>query len=64
MPYLWSLLSPNKFALDHLMKVEQSVSDVIAVESPDRAERAILRVFCEFFGKFRPFLWLGSHFVK
>ena len=38
------LLSPNKFTLGHLVKIEWLVTDITAVESPDRGERAILGV--------------------
>ena len=37
-------MSPNKLAEGHLMKIEWLVTDVTAVESPDRVESAILGV--------------------
>ena len=47
------------------MKSECLVADVIAVGSPDRAERAIFEVILagQFFGQFRLYVWSGSHFV-
>ena len=47
------------------MKIEWLVVDVIAVGSPDRAERAILEVVLagRCFGQFRPYLLSGSHLV-
>ena len=42
------------------MKIEWLVTDVTAVESPDRAERAIFGVILGIFGQFRPFLWWGA----
>ena len=47
------------------MKIEWLVADVTAVGSLDRTERAILgRVLTgRVFGRFRSFLWSGSHFV-
>ena len=38
------LLSPNNFTQGHLVKIEWLVTDVTAVGSPARAERAILGV--------------------
>ena len=47
------------------MKIEWLVTDVTAVGSPDKVERAnwgaILAGRC--FGQFRPYLWSGSYFV-
>ena len=44
------LLSTNKFTWGHLMKIEWLITNVTAVGSPDRAERAIsgmiLGIFC------------------
>ena len=59
------LLSPNNFTQGHSMKTEWLVTDVTAIESRDRAERAILGVILagRFFGQFRPYLWSGSHFA-
>ena len=47
------------------MKIKWLVIDVTAVESPDRAERAILGVILsrQVFGQFRPCLWPGSNFM-
>ena len=38
------LLSPSNFDQGHLMQIEWLVTDVTDVGSPDKAERAILRV--------------------
>ena len=38
------LFSPNNFTWGHFMKIEWLVTDVTAVGSPDRAERASLGV--------------------
>ena len=46
-----------------IIKIEWLVTDVTAVEFPDRAERAILGLIFGDFGQFRPFLWPGSHCV-
>ena len=47
------------------MKIEWLVTNVTTVGSPDRTERAALGVILveRLFGRFRPLLWLGSHFV-
>ena len=47
------------------MKVKWSVADVIAVESRDRDECAILGLIVvgRVFGQPRSFLWLGRHFL-
>ena len=47
------------------MKIEWLFADATTVGSPDRAERAIFGVILagRFFGQFRLYLWLGSHFV-
>ena len=37
-------MSPNNFTQAHVMKIEWLVTDVTPVESPDRAERAMLGV--------------------
>ena len=52
------ILSHNNLAQIHLMKLKWLVTDVTAVESSDRVERAILRVILagQFFGQFRPCL--------
>ena len=59
------LLSRNNFTQGHLMKIKWLVTNVTAVGSPGRAERAILRVILagRCFGQFRPYLWSGSHIV-
>ena len=59
------LLSSNNFTQGHSMKIEWSVADVIAIGSPDRAERAMLGVIVagHCFGQFRPYLWSASPFV-
>ena len=48
------------------MKIEWLVANVIAVGSPDIAERAILEVILagQFFDQFRPYLQTGRHFVR
>ena len=47
------------------MKIEWLVTDVTGVGSLERAEHAILGVMLaeQFFGQFRLYLLLGSHFV-
>ena len=40
-----SLLGPYNFTQGHLMKIEWLAADVAAVQTPDRAEHAILGVF-------------------
>ena len=51
------------------MKIKWLVADVTAVESPDRAESAILGVICDFgrafhfFCQFSLYLWPGNYFV-
>ena len=51
--------------LGHLVKIDWLVADVTAVTSLDSAERAIVGVIVagRVFGKFRSFLWSGSHFL-
>ena len=58
-------LSPSNFTQGHLMKIEWLVIDVTAVRCSDRAEPAVWAVVSArlFFGQFRSFLMLGSHFV-
>ena len=46
-----------------LMKTKWLINDVIAVDSPARAESGIFEVILGIFGQSRPLLWLGSHFV-
>ena len=48
------------------MKIEWFLANVRAVGFSDRAEGAILGVILarSFFGKFRPYLRLRSHFVR
>ena len=57
-------MSSNNFPKGHIMKIKWLDTDVKAVESPERAERAILGVLLGFFlvnsGRF---LWSMSHFV-
>ena len=57
------ILSHNNLAQIHIMKLKWLVADVTAVESSERAERAVLRAILagQVFGQFRPFLWKGSH---
>ena len=47
------------------MKMKWFVANVTAVGAPDIAERAILGVILAecCFGRFRPYLWSGSHVV-
>ena len=58
-------VSPNNFTWDHLMKIKWLVTNVTAVESPERAEHAILGVIVarRAFGQFRSYLGSGNHFV-
>ena len=42
-------MSTNRFTLGHLMKIEWLVTNVTAVGSPDRAERAILGMILDIF---------------
>ena len=50
---------------DHTHTMEWLVANVTAVGSPGREERAILGVILagRCFGKFRPYLFSGGHFV-
>ena len=50
-------MRPNKFTQGHLLKIEWLFTDVTAVGSPGRAERAIFGFDfgLVFFGQFRPF---------
>ena len=59
----WALC--NNCTYDHSMNMKWLVANVTAVESPDRAERAILEVILAWrcFDQFKPCLWLRSHFV-
>ena len=50
-----SLLSPNNFTQDHLLKIEWLFVDVTPVGPPDRAERAVLGMVLEIFGQSRQF---------
>ena len=59
------LLSSNNFTQGHLIEMEWFATNVTAVGSPDRAERAILGVILSgrFFGQLRTYLWLLSLFT-
>ena len=54
------LLSSNSFTQGHLMGIERSVTDVTAVRSTGRTERAILEVILtvHFFGQFSTYLYI------
>ena len=59
------LLSPNNFTYVHLTIVQGLVTDFTSVQSPDRAESAVLGVILagSVFCQFRTYLWSLSHFV-
>ena len=59
------LLSYNDFTEGGLMKIDWSVTNVTAVGSPDRAERAILGLIVagRVFGQSSSCLWSEGHFV-
>ena len=58
-------MSSNNFTEGHLMKIEWLVTDVTAIGSPGRAERAVFDVILAgcVFGQFGTHLWSLSHFV-
>ena len=47
------------------MKIEWLIADVMAVKSPDKAERAILGLILarRVLGQSKSFFWLGDNFV-
>ena len=59
------LLSSNNFTLGNSMKIEWLGTNVTAIGSPGRAERAALGMIMagRIFGQFRTYLWSLSHFV-
>ena len=59
------LLGSSNFNLGYLMKIEWLVTNLTAVGSPGRAERAVLGVISagRVFGEFRIYLWSLSHIV-
>ena len=59
------LLSADNFTQGHLMKMKLLVTAVTAIGTPGRAVRAVFGGILagRVFGRFRSFLWSGSHFV-
>ena len=58
-------MSSNNLTPGHLMKIEWLVTNVTAIRSPGRAERAVLGVILagRVFGQVRTYLWSLSNFV-
>ena len=60
-------MSPSNFSEGHLLKMGWLVTDVTAVGSYPLKERNVLFWMVistgHFVSQFRPYLWLGSHFV-
>ena len=58
-------MSSSNFTEGHIVKIEWLISDVMAVGSPARAERAILGLILagRVFGQARSCLWSGARFV-